>query len=103
MIAYEIPLSAVPSQQLNMQLGTSLLSLRLKTLQGVDGIFLDINIDDEDILCGIWCKQDVNLLTPVLSVYSDLELKMLFFKSNSDVNTINYSDFGTKTRLYYAI
>lgn len=103
MTIYEIQVNNVPSQRFNVQIGDAFLDIRLKALQNVKGLFIDIRINDEDIILGMWCKQDVNLLQPILPYYPDMAVKALFFKSKNDVNDIDYSDLGNATRLYYAI
>lgn len=103
MTVYEVPLSKIPAQQINVQVGNSLLDIRLKILQNTDGIFADIKINEEDIILGAWCKSDVNLISPVINNHPDIEIKTVFFKSSRDIDIIRYEDLGDIVRLYYAI
>lgn len=53
-MTYEIPLTAVPSQQLSVQLGGK--SCRIAVYQKRTGLYLDLSVNDETVLCGILCR-----------------------------------------------
>lgn len=103
MTYYEIPLQSLASQLLNITIGSDIIKIRLKTLQDISGIFIDVNINDVDIIIGAQCKYDVNILSTVQYKLKDSPLKILFFKNESGKNNIDFNDLGNTVRLYYAI
>lgn len=103
MTLYEIPLQNIASQIVNITVENSIVKIRIKTLQDIEGVFIDVNINNEDIIVGVQCKPDINILNILQYKLAKSPMKSLFFTNNSKNNNIQFSDLGNTVRLYYAV
>ena len=103
MTLYEIPLQNVASQIVNVTVDSSIVKIRVKTLQDLEGVFIDVNINNEDIIVGAHCKSDINILNILQHKLAKSPMKSLFFTNNSKNNNIHFNDLGNTVRLYYAV
>lgn len=103
MTLYEIPLQSIASQIVNITVDTSIVKIRIKTLQDIKGVFVDVNINNEDIIVGVHCKPDINILNISQYKLAKIPMKSLFFTNNSKNNDIHFNDLGNTVRLYYAV
>lgn len=103
MTLYEIPLQNIASQIVNITVDSSIVKIRVKALQDIEGVFIDVSINNENIIVGAHCKSDINILNVLQHKLAKSPMKSLFFTSNSKNNDIHFSDLGNKVRLYYAV
>lgn len=103
MTLYEIPLQNIASQIVNITVDSSIVKIRVKTLQDIEGVFIDVNINNEDIIVGAKCKPDINILNISQYKLTKSQMKSLFFTNNSKKNDIHFNDLGNTVRLYYAV
>lgn len=103
MTFYEIPLQNIASQIVNITVDSSIVKIRVKALQDIEGVFIDVSINNENIIVGAHCKPGINILNVLHYKLAKSPMKSLFFTSNSKNNGIHFSDLGNKVRLYYAV
>lgn len=103
MTLYEIPLQNVASQIVNVAVDSSIVKIRVKTLQDLEDVFIDVSINNEDIIVGARCKPNINILNILQYKLAKTPMKSLFFTNNSKNNNIHFNDLGNIVRLYYAV
>lgn len=98
---YEVPIQAVPSQRMSFQVGADNVQMRIKILQGLTGIYVDVVVNTIDVVIGARVKDSVNILENVQHLLVESDLKTLMFIKNNDKEHIDYNDFSNSVKLYY--
>lgn len=97
MSALQIPLSAVPSQELSVRLGQQ--SCRLRVYQKRTGLYLDLLIDDVLVAAGILCRDRVWMIRTVASGFSG----DLAFIDTQGAEDPDYSGLASRFQLVWAV
>lgn len=101
---YQIPIEPIPAQQVSFLAGTNLLTLRIKVMKNISGVFMDLLINNnEPLLLGFKPKLNSELLQYIPNA-EILGLKKLFFKGEkSNIIDVDYNYFNRGINLYYEL
>lgn len=96
----QIPLRAVPSQTLSVQLGTQ--SCQINVFQRFFGLFIDLYADNTLIVAGVQCE---NMNRIVRNTYFGFSGDLTFYDQQTDDNGLgldpNYEGLGDRYLLVY--
>ena len=91
-----VPLIAVPSQTLSVQLSNQ--NCFLKVYQKSAGLFMDVYVDDELIIGGVICEHANRI---VRSIYLGFTGDFVFWDTEGNAEVPEYSTLGSQFILVY--
>lgn len=92
----EIPLSAIPFQELSVVLADQNCTITLRQI--AESLYLDLAVDDRAIFRGRICEIDV----PINLYRSRFFRGYLFFEDTKGSDNPQYDGLGSRWRLFYA-
>ena len=93
----EIKLQPIPSQQLNVSLGTQ--KCTIKIYQRDDNVYCDVQVNKDTVFSGALCSLRQN----IVPIFASSFIGQLMFLDLQGSEEPDFSGFGDRWRLYYVI